>query len=85
MGLGPAPARPPGIHQEIKLLIVGLIIGTCSIVLAGSFRDVIDAVFQMTVPVSEKQLGTGGYLFLWRFCYFIIALSILIMISILLV
>ena len=74
-----------GIHHEIKLLLVGLILGSCSIILAGSFRDLLDAMFQMTVPVSEKSLGTGGYLFLWRLFYFLIVLAILFVFSILLV
>lgn len=75
----------PGIHHEIKLLIIGLVVGSCSIILAGSFRELLDALFQMTVPVNEKSLGSGGYLFLWRLFYFLIILSILICVSIILI
>jgi H+/Cl- antiporter ClcA len=72
-------------HREIKTIIVALVVGSCSIVMAGAFRDAFDAVLQMTVPVNERALGTGAYLFLWRFFYFLIALALLILLSILLV
>jgi hypothetical protein len=73
------------ITRQLKVLIFGLVVGTCSIILAGAFRDVLDAMFQMAVPISEKSLNSSGYLFLWRLLYFIIVLAILVILSILLV
>lgn len=71
-------------HQELKLLIVGLILVTFSILLAGSMRDCVDSFIQLTVPVTEKSLS-GAYLFLWRLFYFILILSLLTIASICLV
>jgi hypothetical protein len=74
-----------GVHHQIQLLIVGLILGTFAILIASAFRDVLDAFLQMTVPISEKSLGSGPYLFLWRIFYFVLILSLLIIASISLV
>lgn len=72
-----------GVHHQLKLLIVGLILGTFAILIASAFRDVLDAFLQMTVPITEKSLGSGGYLFLWRLLYFLIVLALLVIVSIL--
>ncbi len=74
-----------GVHHQIKLLIVGLILGTFAILIASAFHNVLDAFLQMTVPISEKALSSGGYLFLWRLFYFFIILALLIIASITLV
>jgi len=73
-----------GMHRELKLLIVGLILGVFSILVASSFRDLIDSFIQLTVPVTDRALS-GGYLFLWRLFYFILILALLIIASICLV
>lgn len=72
-----------GPHHQVKLIIVGLLLGTFAILIATSFRDVLDAFLQMTVPITEKALGSGGYLFLWRFFYFLIILALLVIVSML--
>jgi hypothetical protein len=70
------------VQQELKILIFTLILGTFSILMASAFRDVLDAFLQTAVPVSDRSLGTGGYLFLWRLCFFFIILALLIIASI---
>lgn len=77
-------AASRNVHHQIKLLVVGLILGSFAILIASAFRDLFDSMLQMAIPVSERVLGTGGYLFLWRLAFFLIILSLFIIASILL-
>jgi hypothetical protein len=71
-----------GVHNELKILVIGLILGTFSLLIASAFRDALDAFLQMSVPVSERALGNGIYLLLWRICFFLIILALLAIASI---
>ncbi len=66
------------IHNQIRIVIIGLIIGTFSILAASSFRDAFDAVLQVATPIGERSLSGGGMLVAYRTCYFLIILAILI-------
>lgn len=74
-----------GVHKEFKLLIVGLIIGCFSIFLASSGRDLLDSFIQLVIPVSDRAISGGGYLFAWRVCYFLLIVALLVIASICLV
>lgn len=60
-------------------------IGTFSIFTAASFRDFADAIFQISVPLSEKSISGGSLLVAYRFFYFLIFLAVLVLLSIVLV
>ena len=71
--------------SQIIIIIVSLIIGTFSLLAAGSFREFIDSVLQVSVPIGEKSLQGGMMLVGYRFCYFLILLAILVAVSVILV
>jgi hypothetical protein len=71
-----------GFDKEIKLLLVAALLATISIVFASALRDLLDSSLQMMVPISEKQIQTPGYLFLWRLFFFFIILALLVALSI---
>jgi hypothetical protein len=74
-----------GITNEVRLLIVGLVLGSLAISIAAAFRDCFDTALQIFVPVNDKLLGSGWYLLLYRLFLFLIILSMLVALSILLV
>lgn len=71
--------------QQIVIIIVSLIIGTFSLLAAGSFREFMDSILQISVPIGEKSLQGGMMLVAYRFCYFLIILAILVAVSVILV
>ena len=73
------------ICNNIWVIFVALIIGTFSIFTASSVRELFESLLQISVPLSEKSLN-GGVLLVWyRLFYFLIILSLLVIVSILLV
>jgi len=72
-------------YKQVKLIIVGLIVGTFSIFAASSFRDLVEAILQVATPLGSHSLAGGSVLVAYRVCYFLIILSIVIAIGIIFV
>lgn len=61
------------IQKNLWILVVGLLLGAFSIFSASAFRDFVYAIFEMSLPMSEKALQGGTALVLYRlFCFLII-------------
>jgi hypothetical protein len=73
------------LSNNVYLLLVGLLIGTFSIFAASSFRDFVDGLLQLSVPLSEKSLSGGSVLVAYRLLYFLIILAILVALSVILI
>ena len=72
------------IKNEIRLLVVGLIVGSTSILVASAARDLLDAFLQQIVPVNEKYLS-GWSTVGWRLCYALLLVALLVVLTIALV
>lgn len=87
-GVTRARSGPPGetmetaetaaVSRQVKIILVGLLIGTFSLLSASAFRDCVDSVFQVAVPIGERALGQGGMLIAYRGCFFLIILALLV-------
>jgi len=78
-------ATQNAICNNIWVVFVALFIGTFSIFAASSFRDLIDSVLQISVPLGEKSIHGGVLLVFYRLFYFLIIISLLVIVSVLLV
>lgn len=78
-----ATKKSNSMYNQVKLIVIGLIIGTFSIFAASSFRDFMDSILQIATPIGERSLAGGAILVAYRFCYFLIILAILVAVSVL--
>jgi hypothetical protein len=84
MGINSAGSKNT-ICNNIWVVFVALIIGTFSIFTASSIRELFESLLQISVPLGEKSIGGGTLLVWYRLFYFLIILSLLVIVSVLLV
>jgi hypothetical protein len=78
----PVAAPVGGIHREVRLLIIGLVLGCFSLLVTGSFRDWVDSSLHAIIPVGSRSIGKGKWLVFYNFCYFMFILAILVCLSV---
>lgn len=72
------------IKNEVRLIVVGLAVGSVSILVASAARDLLDAFLQQIVPVNEKYLS-GWSTVGWKLCYALLLIAVLVVLTVVLV
>jgi hypothetical protein len=70
------------VGKQVKVIVIGLLIATFSLFAATSFRDWVDSVLQVAVPIGERSLSGGGMIVAYRACYFLIILALLVAVTV---
>lgn len=82
---GKGASHQNAICNNIWVVIAALFLGTFSVFAASSFRDLMDSILQISVPLGERSVNGGVLLVFYRLFYFAIIISLLVIVSVLLV